>query len=122
MDNEQGTEPRRPTVGFYLALASLFLVPFIASFNAVVLSSALPAITIALNAPSEKAFWCGSGFLLARTVTTPIFGAFSEAFGRRIILTSALVVFTFATALCVAAQNIDWLLAARVVRPLAYLI
>ncbi|KAL1632701.1 multidrug transporter [Neofusicoccum ribis] len=115
MASEKEESPAYPR-SFYLALASLFLVPFSASVNAVILSSALPAITSALEANSSKAFWCGTGFQIARTVTTPVFGAFSEAFGRRNTLSAALIVFSVATAFCAAAQNIDWLLAARVVQ------
>jgi MFS family permease len=116
MANKQRPRSDKVPRGFYFALASLFLVPFINSLNAVVLGSALPAITLALDAPSDKAFWCGTGFIIARTATTPIFGALSEAFGRRISLLSALGLFAFAAALCSAAQNIDWLLVARIVR------
>ncbi|KAF2084894.1 MFS general substrate transporter [Saccharata proteae CBS 121410] len=115
MSADSPAPPKYPR-SFYLALGSLFLVPFTASMNAVVLSSALPKISSALNANSSKAFWCGTGFQISRTVTTPIFGAFSEAFGRRNTLASAMMVFIIATAFCAAAQNIDWLLAARVVQ------
>ncbi|KAI9781402.1 MAG: hypothetical protein M1839_005996 [Geoglossum umbratile] len=109
-------ELSKPTATFYLAIASLFFIPFITSFNAVVLGSALPAITVALNAPSDKAFWCGTGFVIARTAATPIWGAFSEAFGRRVSLLSALTVFVFAAALCSTARSIDWLLVGRIIQ------
>lgn len=115
MDREGEVEHKKPPASFYLAIASLSFVPFIAQFSAVVLGPTLPAITLQLNAPSEKAFWCATGYIVARTATTPIWGAFSEAFGRRISLLSALSLFAFAAALCSAAQNIDWLLAGRVV-------
>lgn len=106
---------KRPAA-FYFAIASLSLVPFIAQFNAVVLGPTLPAIALQLNAPSDKAFWCATGYIVARTATTPIWGAFSEAFGRRISLLSALSLFVFAAALCSGAQSIDWLLVGRIVR------
>jgi MFS family permease len=121
MDDVQRAESKRPPGAFYLAIASLSLIPFIAQFSAVVLGPTLPAITLELNAPSDKAFWCATGYIVARTATTPIWGAFSEAFGRRISLLSALSLFVFASALCGAAQGIDWLLVGRIVRLLWHL-
>ena len=115
MDHNQQTGSSRHPKAFYLAIASLFFVPFVASLNGVILGSALPAISLYLNASSDKAFWCGTGYIIARTATTPIWGAFSESFGRRISLLSALSLFAFASGLCSAAQNIDWLLVARAV-------
>jgi predicted MFS family arabinose efflux permease len=112
----QKAESKRPPAAFYLAIASISLVPFIAQFSAVVLGPTLPTITLRLEAPSEKAFWCATGYVVARIATTPIWGAFSEAFGRRISLLPALSLFVFAAALRSAAQNIDWLLVGRIVR------
>lgn len=101
---------------FYGAITSLFLISLIASLNSVALASALPAITIGLDAASDSAFWTGTAFLLCQTVTTPIFGVFSEFLGRKMILLGCLLAFMIATALCSTAQNISWLIGARVVR------
>jgi MFS family permease len=113
--NEANARVPKRNKRFYFTLIFLFFVPLLASLNSVVLASALPAITLALSAPSSQAFWCGTGFLVARTVTTPIYGGLSEAFGRKICLLSALGIFLCGGALCSAAQNIEWLVAARVV-------
>jgi MFS family permease len=120
MDEEQNQTRKEPhsksSRKFYLALVSLFLITFVASFNSVVLASSLPAITLDLNASSDKAFWTGTAFLVCQTVTTPIFGVLSDFLGRKIVLLANLCAFMIAAALCSTAQSIEWLVGARVVR------
>lgn len=80
-----------------------------------IVAASLPAIASSLKATSSQAYWCGSGFLFAQTVAQPIYGGFAETFGYKFCLLLALGIFTGASLLCALAQDIGWLIGARVV-------
>ncbi|RDW88160.1 hypothetical protein BP6252_00192 [Coleophoma cylindrospora] len=103
---------------FKFAFVSLCACNFISILDTVIIASALPAIAHALNATSNQAYWCGTGFLFAEAALQPVYGALSEIFGRKICLIIALAIFTLGSLLCAVAQNISWLIAARVVQGL----
>ncbi|RDW95261.1 hypothetical protein BP5796_01024 [Coleophoma crateriformis] len=103
---------------FKFAFVSLCACNFISILDTVIIASALPAIAHALDATSNQAYWCGTGFLFAEAALQPVYGALSEIFGRKICLIIALATFTLGSLLCAVAQNISWLIAARVVQGL----
>ena len=94
----------------------LCVCSFQVALDLVVIASALPAIAVDLNATSNQAYWCGTGYVLAQTVVQPLFGTFSEIFGRKLLIQFSLLVFLLASILCSRAQTIHWLIATRVVR------
>ncbi|RFU29384.1 hypothetical protein B7463_g6963, partial [Scytalidium lignicola] len=103
---------------FKLAFVSLCACNFISILDTVIIAAALPAIADALDATSNQAYWCGTAFLFAETVSQPVYRALSEVFGRKVCLMVALVIFTLASLLCAVAQNISWLIGARVIQGL----
>ena len=100
---------------FWLCFAMLNLTAFVSSLDAVVVAGVLPTITADLGGNSNQAFWSGSGFLLAATITQPLFGTFSELFGRKIMLLSALFWFFVGSILCTLSPNMNLFIASRVV-------
>ncbi|KAL3427633.1 MFS multidrug transporter [Phlyctema vagabunda] len=99
---------------FKLAFISLCACSFISTLDTVIIAAALPAIAKALDATSNQAYWNGTGFLFAQAAFQPVYGALSEIFGRKYCLLVALTIFTIASVLCAAAQDIFWLIGARV--------
>ena len=86
---------------FWAAFATLNLTAFISALDAVIIAAALPAITSELGGSSNQAFWSGTAFLLAATITQPLFGTFSEIFGRRLnLVASTSLVFTWQHIVC----------------------
>ena len=100
---------------FYIAFISICTCTFISTVDTVIVATALPAITRALDATSNEAYWCGTGFLFAQTVSQPIYGAFQEIVGHKKTMLIALGLFWTMSILCATAQNITWLVASRVV-------
>ncbi|KAF2263055.1 MFS general substrate transporter, partial [Lojkania enalia] len=99
---------------FYVAFVSICTCTFIATVDTVILATALPAITRSLRATSNEAYWCGTGFLLAQTVSQPLYGAFQEIVGHKRTMLGALSLFLFMSIFCATAQSITWLVATRV--------
>jgi hypothetical protein len=100
---------------FWTAYATLNLTAFISALDAVIIAAALPAITSELGGTSNQAFWSGTCFLLAATITQPLYGTFSEIFGRRINLMIALAWFMVGSIMCARSINMEMFLASRVV-------
>lgn len=100
---------------FWLAFAILNLIGFISAVDAVILAVVLPNITADLHGSSNEAFWSGTAFLAAATIAQPVFGVFSEIFGRRINLQIALFFFLLGSFLCGLAPKMGMFVGARLV-------
>jgi len=100
---------------FWAAWISLCLTIFVAAMDSLIIAAALPHIATEIGGTSNEAFWCATGFLLAQTVMMPLYGSLSDIFGRKPLLLIALSIFFVASILCATAQNMPWLVAARVV-------
>lgn len=100
---------------FHLAFVSVCACTFIATVDTVIVATALPAITGALHATSNEAYWCGTGFLFAQTVSQPLYGAFQEVVGHKRTMLFALGLFLFMSIFCATAKTVTWLVTSRVV-------
>lgn len=78
---------------FYLAFISLLVITLMAALDATSLSVAIPKITTALHGTAIEGFWSGTSFLLTSTVFQPVFGSFSDIFGRKPLVMVALALF-----------------------------
>ncbi|PGG97810.1 hypothetical protein GX51_07122 [Blastomyces parvus] len=103
---------------FYLSVFWLCLISVITSLDSVIITAIIPSVAKDLPGTTIQLFWCGTGFLLAQTVTIPLYGSFSDIFGRKWALNFAIAIFTFGSILCATAKNLQWLVAARAVKGL----
>ena len=117
----QPTKPRKKNIWagksgrFWIAFFTLNLTAFISALDAVIIAAALPAITSELGGSSNQAFWSGTAFLLAATVTQPLYGTFSEIFGRRNNLMVSLAFFLLGSILCSRSTYMGMFIGSRVV-------
>src|SRR5207244_12015658 len=72
--------------------AALILVTALASFESTVVSTAMPTIIGDLKGLSLYS-WVFSVYLLASTVTMPIYGRLADIYGLRLVVLSATVLF-----------------------------
>ncbi|WP_078965177.1 MFS transporter [Streptomyces aureocirculatus] len=98
-------------------VAALMLVMALAALDATIVSTAVPQIVGALGGFSVFS-WLFSGYLLAATVTLPVYGKLSDTFGRKPVLVVGCVLFLLGSALCALAWNMAALIAFRVVQGL----
>lgn len=89
---------------------------FMQTLSATVISNALPTMAHALDVSPLALNLAITAYLLAAAVFLPISGWLADRYGARIVFTSAIVVFTLASAACGFAQSLEQLLVARVVQ------
>ncbi|WP_329038080.1 MFS transporter [Streptomyces sp. NBC_00178] len=112
----RGTAPdadraRRPVA------AALMLGMGLAAIDGTIVATAVPQIVGDLGGFSVFS-WLFSGYLLAVTVTLPVYGKLSDTFGRKPVLIAGIVLFLTGSLLCAAAWNMAALIAFRVVQGL----
>ncbi|WP_190083516.1 MFS transporter [Streptomyces longisporoflavus] len=98
-------------------VAALMLAMALAALDSTIVSTAIPQIVGDLGGFSVFS-WLFSGYLLAVTVTLPIYGKLSDTFGRKPVLIAGSVLFLIGSALCAVAWNMWALIAFRVVQGL----
>ena len=98
-------------------MGAVLLTMFLASLDQTVVGTALPRIVTDLNGASLYA-WVVSSYLLSSTVTVPIYGKFSDVFGRKVMLIIGVCLFLIGSWLSGASQNMNELVAFRAVQGL----
>ncbi|WP_412556730.1 MFS transporter [Streptomyces sp. WA6-1-16] len=102
---------RRPVV------AALMLGMALAAIDGTIVSTAVPQIVGDLGGLAVFS-WLFSGYLLAVTVTLPLYGKLSDTFGRKPVLIAGIILFLVGSVLCAAAWNMAALIAFRIVQGL----
>jgi multidrug resistance protein len=110
-DRRQDTRRRRAVV------AALMLAMALAALDATIVSTAVPQIVGDLGGFSVFS-WLFSGYLLAVTVTLPVYGKLSDTFGRKPVLIAGASVFLAGSLLCAVAWNMGALIAFRILQGL----
>ncbi len=102
----------------YVMLTVLGVGVFLAGLELMVTAVALPQIlaTIANWTDLRKASWIINGYLLVYVVTMPLAGRLTDMWGARRLFLAALAVFTLGSFLAGLAQDLDQLIAARLVQ------
>ncbi|MFI1397391.1 MDR family MFS transporter [Streptomyces sp. NPDC020681] len=96
-------------------VAALMLGMALAALDGTVVSTAVPQIVGDLGGFSVFS-WLFSGYLLAVTVTLPVYGKLSDTFGRKPVLIAGIILFLLGSLLCAGAWNMASLIAFRVVQ------
>ena len=81
-----------------VAFSGLVLVMLLAALDSTIVSTALPTIVSELGG-LEHLSWVVTGYLLAETIVTPIYGKLGDLYGRKLVLQSAIVLFLLGSAL-----------------------
>lgn len=86
-----------------------------AAMDQTIVATALPTIAGQLGG-LEQMSWVVSAYLVASTVTTPVFGKLSDQYGRKRLLQATILFFLAGSMMCGAAQSMPQLIAARAVQ------
>ena len=100
-----------------LIFAALMLVLLLASLDQTIVSTALPTIVGDLGGITHLS-WVVTAYLLAATVTGPVYGKLGDLYGRKRVLQTAITIFLVGSALCGLSQNMAELIAFRALQGL----
>jgi EmrB/QacA subfamily drug resistance transporter len=98
-------------------VAALMLGMALAALDGTIVSTAVPQIVGDLGGFAVFS-WLFSGYLLAVTVTLPVYGKLSDTFGRKPVLGYGIALFLLGSLLCAGAWDMASLIAFRVVQGL----
>ena len=98
-------------------LGAILLTLFLASLDQTVVGTALPRIITDLNGANLYA-WVVTAYLLTSTITVPIYGKFSDVFGRKVMLMIGVGLFLIGSWLSGASQNMTELVLFRAIQGL----
>jgi EmrB/QacA subfamily drug resistance transporter len=99
------------------AYAGIMLATLLAALDQTIVATALPGIVADLRA-FEDLSWIVTAYLVASTVTVPIYGKLGDIHGRRRMFVVAISIFLLGSLLCAISQNVGQLVGARVVQGL----
>src|SRR2546427_4467610 len=101
----------------WVIFSGLMLALLIASLDQPVVATALPTIVSDLGGLSQLS-WVVTGYLLASTVSTPLWGKLGDLYGRKQLFQAAIVIFLLGSALCGLSQNMTELILFRTLQGL----
>ncbi|WP_019143064.1 MDR family MFS transporter [Noviherbaspirillum massiliense] len=110
----------QPSSGFTISdirriIIGLMLIILLGALDQTIVSVSLPQMAHDLGSVSMLA-WVVSGYLVASTVSTPVYGKLGDLYGRRMLLSIAVVIFLIASVGCALAQTMPMLVLARVLQ------
>jgi EmrB/QacA subfamily drug resistance transporter len=100
-----------------LIIGALMCGMFLAALDQTIVSTALPTIVGDLNGGSHIA-WVITAYLLASTVSTPLWGKLGDQYGRKIFFQASIVIFLIGSVLAGLSNSMIMLIAFRAVQGL----
>jgi EmrB/QacA subfamily drug resistance transporter len=100
------------------ALSGLLLAMFVAMLSSTVVTNALPRIVTDLEGTQTGYTWVVVATLLALTATTPIWGKLADLFSKKLLVQTALVIYSVGSLVAAFAPSMEVLIGARVIQGL----
>jgi len=98
----------------WLIAAAVMMAVFMEVLDTSIANIALPHIAGSLSATTDEATWVLTSYLVSNAIILPMTGWLGNYFGRKRVLLSCVVLFTFASVLCGLAWNLPTLILARI--------
>lgn len=113
----QGLRATVSTQRLISILIGVMLGMLLASLDQTIVGTALPRIVASLGGLEHYA-WVVTAYLLASTVSVPIYGKLSDIYGRRIFFIAGMVIFLLGSALAGTSQDMTQLIIYRAIQGL----
>jgi EmrB/QacA subfamily drug resistance transporter len=118
----QAPTPTAAGLGFshrqiLVTMSGLVIAMLLAMLDNMIVAPALPTIVGDLGGLQHLA-WVTTGYILATTIATPIWGKLGDLYGRRITFVAAVALFLVGSALCGMSQNMAELVGFRAIQGL----
>src|SRR5205085_2330381 len=109
---EEFEQPRYSRRDTLLTMFGVLMVMLLGSLDQTIVATALPHVIADLHG-FDRYTWVSTAYLLASTVTVPIYGKLSDLFGRKPIFLFGIVLFLVGSALSGTSQSMNQLIAFR---------
>ena len=100
-----------------LVFAGLMVTMLLASLDQMIFSTALPTIVGELDGVNHM-LWVTTAYILASTITLPVYGKLGDLIGRKGLFITAIAIFMVGSVIGGLAHNMTWLIAGRAVQGL----
>src|SRR3984957_9466806 len=100
-----------------IVMSALLLGMFLAALDQTIVSTALPTIVGDLHGASHLT-WVVTAYLLASTVSTPLWGKLGDQYGRKQFFSAAIVIFLVGSALAGFSHSMFELISFRAIQGL----
>jgi EmrB/QacA subfamily drug resistance transporter len=100
------------------ALSGLLLAMFVAMLSSTVVTNALPRIVTDLDGSQTGYSWVVVATLLTMTATTPVWGKLADLFSKKLLVQSALVIYSVGSLIAGLAPSMGVLIGARAIQGL----
>jgi EmrB/QacA subfamily drug resistance transporter len=100
-----------------LVFAGLMVTMLLASLDQMIFSTALPTIVGELDGVNHM-LWVTTAYILASTITLPVYGKLGDLIGRKGLFIMAIAIFMVGSIIGGLAHNMTWLIAGRAVQGL----
>ncbi len=100
-----------------VTFGAIMLATLLAALDQTIVATALPQIVTDLRG-FEHLSWVVTAYLVASTVTIPLYGKLSDLYGRRLLFMISIALFVIGSALCGAAGSMGQLIAFRALQGL----
>ena len=97
---------------------AVILASFLQSLDTTIANVALPHVQGSLAATPEEITWVLTSYIVAAAIMIPLSGWLADRFGRKLVLTTSVVGFTLASALCGVAQSLGQIVLFRLLQGL----
>jgi EmrB/QacA subfamily drug resistance transporter len=104
---DTGTEPDRrpPPAAVRLILVGLLTGVFMSALDSMIMATALRTVADSLHGLTAQA-WVTTTYLMAMTISAPLYGKLSDIFGRKNLYLVSVALFMAGSLLCALAQSI----------------
>jgi EmrB/QacA subfamily drug resistance transporter len=104
-------------VQLLVAFSGMMLATLLAALDQTIVATALPQIVADLGG-FDQLSWVVTAYLIASTVTIPLYGKLSDLYGRRRLMAASIVLFVAGSVLCALAGSMTQLVLARALQGL----
>lgn len=108
----------KPSVNPWLITLAIMLATFIVVLDSSIANVALPQMAGSFSHSQDESMWILTSYLIANGIVLPSCAWFSNLLGRKNFFIICIILFTVASVLCGMAENLEFMIFARVLQGL----
>ncbi|MFI3299933.1 MAG: DHA2 family efflux MFS transporter permease subunit [Candidatus Gastranaerophilales bacterium] len=113
---EEQTKEWSPKINPWIMILPVMLSVFVYVLDGTIANVALPHMAGSFSATRDESMWILTSYLIAAGIVIPAVDFFSKLLGRKNFFIISILVFTIASMLCGLAQNIEFMIVARILQ------